>query len=57
MSTPPDRKIASDPTMNNMLYLREIPLPLFFEAVALVVLFAGTAPRLVFEAVVRPVAV
>jgi len=43
--------------MNNMLYLREILLPFFFEAVALVVLFAGTAPRLVFEAVARPVAV
>jgi hypothetical protein len=44
-------------TMNNMLYLREALLPLCFEAVALVVLFAGAAPRLVFDAVVFPMAV
>lgn len=40
-----------------MFYLREVFLPLFPEAAALVVLFAGAAPFLVFEAVFRPVAV
>jgi len=43
--------------MNNMLYLRDVPLPPCLEAAALVVLFAEAAPRLVFDAVVRPVAV
>lgn len=43
--------------MNNMRHLREVFRALCFEAVALVVLFAEIAPRLIFDGVGLPVAV